>query len=99
MITIYCANKSNVYNIARKVFKKHDIDILKQNKDNNLKDKIYGENNKLYNSVVEKIETNMAYNSVKDYEHFDYSSHDKGMENINLNYNDIKVKKKCLERK
>lgn len=100
MITIYSANKSNVYNYAREVFKNHDINILKQNKDNNnLKDKIYGTNNKLYNNVAEKIETNMAYDSAKDYEQFDYSTHNYIMENISLNNGEIKPKKKYLERK
>lgn len=99
MLTIYCANKSNVYDIARKEFKKHNIDLLKQSKDNNLKDKIAGITNKLYNNVVEKIETNMVYDSIRDYEYFDYGVQNRRMENLNLNYNDIKVKKKCLERK
>lgn len=99
MLTIYSANKSNVYNSAKEVFKKHDINLLKIKKDDNLKDKIYGENNKLYNNVVEKIETNMVYDSVKDYEHFDYSTHNYTMENINLDYIENKSKKKILERK
>lgn len=99
MLTIYFANKSNVYNSAKEVLKKHDINLLKLNKDDNLKDKIYGENNKLYNNVVEKIETIMVYDSVKDYEHFDYSTRNYTMENINLDYIENKSKKKILERK
>lgn len=99
MLTIYFANKSNVYNSAKEVLKKHDINLLKLNKDDNLKDKIYGENNKLYNNVVEKIETIMVYDSVKDYEYFDYSTHNYTMENINLDYIENKSKKKILERK